>query len=98
MKCFVVLLLTDCCCSHGERDHLINHFFSLNYSYSEIFLVLLVYHNISVSLRNLKRLLHRWKFNRRKNWSPLNEIFIALKEELTSSGVISWVQIDVAET
>jgi hypothetical protein len=88
---FIIFFLCanfGCCASaHSERDNLIRHYFHLEYSYAEIVAVLWFTHEISISVRHLKRLLRAWNLNRRISWSPLEDVFKAVKEELRGSGI-----------
>ena len=54
-------------------------------SYCEILCFLAKYHNISISLRHLLRILRKYGLFRSKNYSSLNEI-LALKILLKGSG------------
>ena len=61
------------------EEDVIKRYLYDGYSYCEILCFLAKYHNISISLRQLHRIL-------RKNYSGLNEIILALKVLLKESG------------
>ena len=56
------------------------------YSYCEILCFLEKYHNISISLRQLHRILRKYGLFRRKNYSSMNEKILALRMLLKESG------------
>ena len=69
-----------------HRSDIINHYFSLGLVYSEILAFLLCYHGIEISLRQLKRVLRRQGFRRRKDHSDIREVLNAIGTELEGSG------------
>ena len=55
-----------------ERADLIKHYFSLGLQYSEILAFLLSFHEIQLSLRQLRRILRREGLRRRKDHSDID--------------------------
>ena len=71
---------------NSTEEDVIKRYLYDGYSYCEILCFLAKYHNISVSLRQLHRILRKYDLFRRKNYSSLNEIILALKMLLKESG------------
>ena len=69
-----------------DRDSLIECYFSLGLSYSEILSFLLLFHGIRISIRQLKRILFSKGLRRRRNHSELREIIAAVEREFEGSG------------
>ena len=69
-----------------DRDSLIECYFSLGLSYSEILSFLLLVHGIRISIRQLKRILCSKGLRRRRNHSELREIIAAVEREFEGSG------------
>lgn len=74
------------CRTDISRDDLIKRYFALGFDYSEILSCLLFSHGISLSLRQLKRILARLQLRRRKNYTDLNDVLGAIQDELNGSG------------
>ncbi|XP_068698743.1 uncharacterized protein [Montipora foliosa] len=70
----------------GRRNDIIENYFHLGLEYSEILLFLGLFHGITLSLRQLKRLLKAKGLGRRRNPSDLREVHQAVEEELRGSG------------
>ena len=72
----------------GHRDNLLSTYFHLGFSYGETdfssFLVLC--HGISLSIRQLKRILRNQGLFRRRNLSHPHEVINAVEQELRGSG------------
>ena len=71
-----------------ERDELIETYFHLGLKYKEILLFLLDVHGVEISIRQLKRILKQRGLGRRRNPSPANDVFEAMRSELNGSGNI----------
>ena len=69
-----------------ERDDLIVKYFHLGLKYSEILLFLASSHGIQLSLRQLKRVLTKRGFGRRKMYSSTDNVIQAVEKELNGSG------------
>ena len=69
-----------------DRDSLIEWYFSLGLSYSEILSFLLLVHGIPISIRPLKRILCSKGLRWRRNHSELREIIAAVEREFEGSG------------
>ena len=69
-----------------ERTDLIKHYFSLGLQYSEILAFLLSFHEIQLSLRQLRRILRREGLRRRKDHSDIEQVINAIETELEGSG------------
>ena len=73
---------------NSSEEDVIKRYLYDGYSYCEILCFLAKYHNISISLRQLHRILRKYGLFRRKNYSSLNQIILALKmlvKEFSSS-------------
>ena len=71
---------------NSSEEDVIKRYLYDGYSYCEILCFLAKYHNISISLRQLHRILRKYGLCRRKNYSSLNEIILALKMLFKESG------------
>ena len=69
-----------------ERDAYIERYFNLGMDYDEILILLVVSHNIQLSLRQLKRIFVTKGLRRRKNHSDPEAIVSAVEQELKGSG------------
>lgn len=69
-----------------ERNDLIEEYFELGFTYPEILVCLVLIHGITLSLRQLKRVLSARNLRRRKQPSDLQDVADAISEELTGSG------------
>ena len=58
----------------------------LGLDYTEILLYLMLFHGITLSLRQLKNILKTKGLGRRRNRSDLREVIQAVEEELRGSG------------
>lgn len=68
------------------RDELIKEYFYLGFQYVEILAFMQLYHNIKLSLRHLKRILHRNNMRRRCGKDDLNHVIQAIEYELNGTG------------
>jgi len=68
------------------REEIIENYFNLGLTASEIALFLVSVHGIRISLRHLKRILRQLGCTRRRHPSDLNEVVQAVEEELRGSG------------
>ena len=68
------------------REEIIDNYFNLGLTASEIALFLVSVHGIRISLRHLKRILRQLGCTRRRHPSDLNEVVQAVEEELRGSG------------
>ena len=68
------------------REEIIQNYFNLGLTASEIALFLVSVHGIRISLRHLKRILRQLGCTRRRHPSDLNEVVQAVEEELRGSG------------
>ena len=71
---------------NGDRDALIEDYFGLGFSYSEVLSFLQVYHGIRLSLRHLKRILKKRGLRRRNIQSNVETVIDAVEHELQWSG------------
>ena len=71
-----------------ERNDLIENYFHLGLTATEILMFLLMVHGINLSRRQLKIILQRRGLRRRGDASDAHEVFKALNEELSGSGSI----------
>lgn len=69
----------------ASRDDLIEHYFRLGIQYSEILHFLSALHGITLSLRQLKRILKLRDLSR-NHYSSLNDIVDGIESELSGSG------------
>ena len=69
----------------STRDELIKQYFNIRFSYKEILVFLSTRHNISLSLRQLKRVLKNTNLSRRKSRSTINSVMQFISSELTTS-------------
>ena len=69
-----------------SRDDLIAMYFNLGLNDSEIVSFLLLCHGIQICLRQLKRILRSRGLQRRRRFSPIQDIVDAVEEELQGSG------------
>ena len=67
---------------NGDRDALIEDYFGLGFSYSEVLSFLQVYHDIRLSLRDLKRILKKRGLHRRNIQSSVETVIDAVEDEL----------------
>ena len=58
----------------STRDELIKQYFNIGFSYKEILVFLSTRHNISLSLRQLKRVLKNTNLSTRKSRSTINSV------------------------
>jgi prepilin signal peptidase PulO-like enzyme (type II secretory pathway) len=72
--------------AYRGRDSLVQQYFDLGLNYVEIISFLLLTHGISLSLRQLKRILRRKGLTRRQNYSDPAEVVAAVGRELRGSG------------
>ena len=70
----------------GGRNDIIESYFRLGLDYTEILLYIVLFHGITLSLRQLKRILKTKGLGRRRNPSDLREVCQAVEEELRGSG------------
>lgn len=68
------------------RDDLIEHYFNMGISYTEILMFLGSIHEIYLSIRQLKRILSRRGLGRRRNRPNVEEICRVIESELRGSG------------
>ena len=71
---------------HVERDELIERYFRTGLGYDEILIVLGLLHGITLSIRQLKRILRSRGLGRRANRSDPRQVCRAIEEELRGSG------------
>lgn len=76
--CLLQLIPSVCCINEIVRNQLITHYFHLGYKYSEIIGFMFCVHGISLSLRNLKRILRKLGLQRNNVEFPLFEIIKAI--------------------
>ena len=69
-----------------ERDILIEQYFSTGLGYDEILLFLGLLHGVTLSIRQLKRILRARGLRRRGNSSDPRQVCRAVQEELRGSG------------
>ena len=69
-----------------ERNDLIEQYFHLGLTYSEIMSFLLLRHGVRLSLRQLKRILRSRGLRRRKIQSRIDRVVSAVDQELQSRG------------
>lgn len=72
--------------TQADRNVVIEQYFQLGLDYSEILISLLLFHGITLSLRQLKRILARKGLRRRKNQSSPYEIVEAVEQEIRKTG------------
>lgn len=68
------------------RDSLVQQYFDLGLNYVEIISFLLLTHGLSLSVRQLKRILRRKGLTRRQNYSDPTEVVATVGRELQGSG------------
>ena len=71
---------------NGNQERLIEHYFNLGLSYTEILCFLVAVHGIHISLRQLKRILQQLGLRRRGNLDSINEVITNVESELRGSG------------
>ena len=71
---------------NSSEEDVIKRYLYDGYSYREILCFLAKYHIISISLRQLNRIWRKYGLFRRKNYSSLNGIILALKMLLHEYG------------
>lgn len=71
-----------------DRDVLIVRYFELGFAYTEILAFLVVYHDIQISLRQLKRILSSHRCYRRINHSDIADVVDTIEEELRGALVM----------
>ena len=71
---------------NSSEGDVIKRYLYDGYSYCEILYFLAQCHNISISLRQLRRILRKYGLFRSKNYSSFNEMILALKMLLKESG------------
>ena len=69
----------------SSEEGVIKKYLCEGYSYCEILCFLAKYHNILISLRQLHKILKKFRLLKRKNYSSLNETILALKMLLKES-------------
>lgn len=69
-----------------DREQLIEHYFCLGFSYLEILCFLSLYHGISISIRQLHRILRNMRLRRRSSIRNWEFIVSALEYELEGTG------------
>ena len=72
--------------TNNDRDHLIETYFNLGFSHSEIASYLAVAHGILISIRQLKRILKRKGLRRRGKQAELGLVISTIEHELEGSG------------
>ena len=70
----------------GGRNDIVESYFRLGIDYTEILLYLVFFHGITLSLRQLKRVLKAKGLGRRRTPSDAREVCQAVEEELSGSG------------
>ena len=70
----------------GGRNDIVESYFRLGIDYTEILLYLVFFHGITLSLRQLKRVLKAKGLGRRRRPSDAREVCQAVEEELSGSG------------
>lgn len=86
----IITILHECECIDPQlqrmtRNDLIAKYFSDGYAYVEILQFLVSYHQISMSLRHLNRILRSLGLFRRHNKSSLNEVILTINKLLQGS-------------
>ena len=71
---------------NSYEEDVIKRYLYDGYSHCEILCFLAKYHNISISLRQLHKILRKYGLFKRKNYSSLNKAVLALKMLLKESG------------
>ncbi|KAL3855944.1 hypothetical protein ACJMK2_015141 [Sinanodonta woodiana] len=66
--------------------HLIELYFYMGFTYDEIAMILSIKHNMTISVRHLKRKLHELNLIRRKGYSDLDTVLSFIEYQLTTSG------------
>ena len=69
-----------------ERNYLIEQYFCLGFNFPEIMSVLLLCHDVRLSLRQLRRILRSRGLRRRRNQSRIERVVNAIDQKLQSSG------------
>ena len=65
-----------------NRDGVIQHYFKSGLSYNEIFSILSAHHNVSLSIRQLKRIFKKLDLSRRTPQSSINGVIAFVINEL----------------
>lgn len=73
-----------------DRDALIEDYFGLGFSYSELLSFLLVYHGIRLRLRHLKRILKKHGLRRRNIQSNVERVIDAVEHVQWSGSTIGY--------
>ena len=68
------------------RDDLIRHYYTIGHTAAEVIILLLARHNISISLRQIRRVIADLGIRRRDQQPALNDVMAALRSELQGSG------------
>ncbi|KAL3866206.1 hypothetical protein ACJMK2_043528 [Sinanodonta woodiana] len=66
--------------------HLVELYFYMDFTYDEIAMILSIKHNMTISVRHLKRKLHELNLTRRKGYSDLDTVLSFIEYPLTASG------------
>jgi hypothetical protein len=69
-----------------SKEEIISKYFYLGFTYMEILEFLLIYHNITIGVRQLHRLLREIGLRRHQPYNNRNDIFDAIEQELAGSG------------
>ena len=72
----------------NDRNSLITDYFNLGLSYHEIAAFLASFHDVILSVRQVKRILRRLGLRRRLNQSNVGDVLHAVMHELNGSGSI----------
>ena len=72
----------------NDRNSLITDYFNLGLSYHEIAAFLASFHDVILSVRQVKRILRRLGLRRRLNQSDVGDVLHAVMHELNGSGSI----------
>lgn len=69
-----------------NRDRLVEMYFKCGLSHREIACVLATKHNMTLSLRHLKRILKKSHLYRRKHFSSTDDVIRFIRDQLDKSG------------
>ena len=69
-----------------SRDELVRHYYTIGYTAKQLMCLLLSCHNITLSLRQIRRILSRLHIRRMDRQHNVNDIIDALRRELECSG------------
>ena len=70
----------------GLRDELIRHYYTIGYKAIDVLVLLLLRHNITISLRQIRRIISSLGIRRRDNRPNFNNVVMSLRQELQGSG------------